>query len=280
MKVYNPTTPGFRGRVITRRDDLWKGKPFKKLTQGKTRISGKNNKGRTTVWWRGGGHKRLYRIIDFKRQMFGLQGTVRRIEYDPNRSGRIALIDYGDDEKLTHYIIAPHGLKSGDPVTQGPESPIKTGNALPLFNLPLGTVVHNVELIPGRGGQMARAAGTSCTLMKKDTGEGKYCTLRLQSGELRLVLGRCLATVGRVSNVMHSNRKLGKAGAKRWAGRRPHVRGVAMNPIDHPMGGGEGKTSGGRPSCTPWGVPCKGYRTRQNKRTEKFRVARRPSKKR
>jgi len=276
LKVWRPLTNGQRGRVTTRRDDLWGGKPHKALVMGKKRIGGRNNQGRTTVFWRGGGHKRLYRIIDFKRQLTGREGIVRRIEYDPNRSARIALIDYEGDVKATHYIIAPEGMKGGDPITQGPDSPIKTGNALPLLNIPVGTVVHNVELLPGKGAQMSRSAGTSCTLVKK--ADDGYASIKLQSGEVRLVLSRCYATIGVVSNAQHANRKLGKAGASRHLGRRPHVRGVVMNPVDHPMGGGEGRTSGGRPSCTPWGVPCKGYRTRNNPRTDAFRISRRPPK--
>jgi len=276
LKVWRPLTNGQRGRVTTRRDDLWGGKPHKALVMGKKRIGGRNNQGRTTVFWRGGGHKRLYRIIDFKRQLTGREGIVRRIEYDPNRSARIALIDYEGDVKATHYIIAPEGMKGGDPITQGPDSPIKTGNALPLLNIPVGTVVHNVELLPGKGAQMSRSAGTSCTLVKK--ADDGYASIKLQSGEVRLVLSRCYATIGVVSNAQHANRKLGKAGASMHLGRRPHVRGVVMNPVDHPMGGGEGRTSGGRPSCTPWGVPCKGYRTRNNPRTDAFRISRRPPK--
>uniref|UniRef100_A0A7S0RN69 Large ribosomal subunit protein uL2m n=1 Tax=Pyramimonas obovata TaxID=1411642 RepID=A0A7S0RN69_9CHLO len=277
LKIWRPLTPGQRGRVTTKRNELWKGKPHKALTVGLKKSGGRNNQGRTTVWWRGGGAKRLYRIIDFKRQLTGVEGVVRRIEYDPNRSARIALVDYEGDAKATHYIIAPDGIKAGDPVTQGPEAPIKPGNALPLINIPVGSVIHNVELLPGKGGQLARAAGSSCTLVKK--AEDGYASIKLQSGEVRLVLSRCYATIGVVSNKEHANRKLGKAGASRHLGRRPHVRGVAMNPVDHPMGGGEGRTSGGRPSCTPWGVPCKGFRTRNNPRTDVFRVARRPPKK-
>ncbi|KAK3281454.1 54S ribosomal protein L2 mitochondrial [Cymbomonas tetramitiformis] len=277
MKSFKPTSPGIRSRLITSRDGLWKGKPYKPLTKGLTKKGGRSGgTGRITVRHRGGGHKRLYRIIDFKRRLFGLTGIVRRIEYDPNRTARIALIDYEGDYKLTHYIIAPDGLKAGDLITQGPDSPVRNGNALPIENIPVGTTVHNVELLPGNGGQLARSAGASCTLIKKD--EKGYATLRLTSGEMRLVLLQCMATVGVVSNKNHFNTRLGKAGVKRWLGFKPTVRGVAMNPIDHPHGGGEGRTSGGRPSCTPWGVPTKGYRTRNNKRTDVFRVARRPSK--
>jgi large subunit ribosomal protein L2 len=258
---------------------LWKGRPYRPLTHGIHKTGGRNHQGRTTAFWRGGGHKRLYRIIDFKRSLTGLQGTVRRIEYDPNRTARIALIDYKEHPKLTHYMIAPDGLQIGDPVTQGPDAPIKNGNALPLDNMPVGTVMHNVEIRPGRGGQMARAAGASATLIKKDKASG-FSTLRLQSGEMRMVSSKCMATVGLVSNKEHHNTNKGKAGANRWLGKRPHVRGVAMNPIDHPMGGGEGRTSGGRrSSVTPWGVPCKGYRTRNNPDTDRYRVSRRPDKK-
>mmetsp|Transcript_50402 Transcript_50402/g.93909 ORF Transcript_50402/g.93909 Transcript_50402/m.93909 type:complete len:376 (+) Transcript_50402:50-1177(+) len=262
LKFYRPLTPGMRGRITTRRNHLWKGKPYAPLTKGLSKTGGRNHQGRTTVFWRGGGHKRLYRIIDFKRKLTGLVGTVRRLEYDPNRSARIALVDYQEDPKLTHYMLAPDGMQPGDPVTQGPNAPIKTGNALPLANMPVGTIVHNVEIQPGLGAKLARAAGTSCTLIKKDKNTG-FATMRLQSGEMRLILMGSMATVGIVSNKEHQNRVLGKAGANRWLGKRPHVRGVAMNPIDHPMGGGEGRTSGGRPSCTPWGVPCKGFRTRK-----------------
>lgn len=267
MKVYKPTSPGMRGRVITRRDGLWKGKPWKALTEGMKRIGGRNNAGRTTVWHRGGGHKRVYRKVDFKRQLWDVTGNVERIEYDPNRSARIALVDYGETHKKA-YIIAPDGLKPGDVVQAGPSAGIQLGNALPLSSMPIGTIVHNVEMVPKRGGQLARAAGTHATLLKK--GEDGYALIKLSSGEQRKVLNGCMATVGTVSNKDHSNRKLGKAGAKRWLGRRPVVRGVAMNPIDHPHGGGEGKTSGGRPSVTPWGKPTKGKRTRNNPRTDKF----------
>lgn len=277
MKAFKPTSPGIRSRLITSREGLWKGKPYKPLTKGLTKKGGRSGgTGRITVRHRGGGHKRLYRTIDFKRRLFGLTGVVRRIEYDPNRTAHIALVDYEGNHKLTHYIIAPDGLKAGDVITQGPDSPVRNGNALPIENIPVGTTVHNVELLPGKGGQLARSAGASCTLIKKD--EKGYATLRLTSGEMRLVLLQCMATVGVVSNKNHFNTRLGKAGVKRWLGFKPTVRGVAMNPIDHPHGGGEGRTSGGRPSCTPWGVPTKGYRTRNNKRTDVFRVARRPSK--
>lgn len=277
MKVYRPTSPGTRGRVITRRDGLWKGKPWKALTEGIKRISGRNNSGKTTVWHRGGGHKRTYRKVDFKRQLWDVAAAVERIEYDPNRSARIALINYGEVHGHS-YIIAPDGLRPGDSVEAGPSASIQLGNALPLSSIPVGTVLHNVEMVPKRGGQLARAAGTYATLLRK--GEDGYALIKLSSGEQRKVLNGCMATVGAVSNKEHSNRKLGKAGASRWLGRRPTVRGVAMNPIDHPHGGGEGKTSGGRPSVTPWGKPTKGRRTRNNPRTDKFIQTRRHDAKR
>ena len=246
---------------------------MKALTVGLKKRGGRNNAGRITVWHKGGGHKRLYRVIDFKRDLEGVRGVIRRLEYDPNRTTHIALVDYEGGHKSS-YVLAPHGAQAGDALESGPESDIKIGNALPLKNIPLSTTIHNIELVPGRGGQMCRSAGSSATLVKK--GDDGYCVVRLPSGEQRLVLEGCKATIGMLSNRGHQNRNIGKAGANRWRGIRPTTRGVAMNPIDHPHGGGEGRTSGGRPSCTPWGVHTKGHRTRNNKRTDQFRVSRRP----
>lgn len=267
-----PTSPGRRQvQKVVRK--LHKGKPHASLVESKNRTGGRNCLGRITTRYRGGGHKRLYRLIDFKRNKWGIPGKVERIEYDPNRSANIALILYADGER--RYIIAPKGIKIGDPIIAGPESPIKVGNALPLNNIPLGTVVHCIELKPGKGAQIARSAGTAVQLLAR---EGNYATIRLRSGEMRKVLANCQATIGEVGNEEHNLISLGKAGAKRWRGIRPHVRGVAMNPVDHPMGGGEGKTSGGRHPCTPWGKPTKGYKTRKNKRTTKLIVRSRDKK--
>ena len=273
MKAYKPTSPGQRGRITTSRKMLWPGRPLKALTVGLKKTGGRNNAGRVTVWHRGGGHKRLYRMIDFKRDLTGVMGTIRRLEYDPNRSTHIALVDFEDGHK-PRYVLAPHGAQPGDTLESGAESDIKVGNALPLKNIPLQTTIHNIELYPGRGGQLCRSAGSAATLIKK--GDDGYCVLRLPSGEQRLVLEKCMATIGMLSNRGHQNRNIGKAGANRWRGIRPTTRGVAMNPIDHPHGGGEGRTSGGRPSVTPWGKHTKGARTRNNKRTDAFRVSRRP----
>lgn len=273
MKTYKPTSPGQRGRVTTSRTMLWKGRPVKALTVGLRKTGGRNHKGRITVWHKGGGHKRLYRMIDFKRDLTGVPGTIRRLEYDPNRSTHIALVDYEAGNK-PRYVLAPHGALPGDVIESGPDSDIRVGNALPLKNIPLQTTIHNIELRPGRGGQLCRSAGSAATLVKKGT-DG-YCVVRLPSGEQRLVKENCMATIGMLSNRGHQNRNIGKAGANRWRGIRPTTRGVAMNPIDHPHGGGEGRTSGGRPSVTPWGVHTKGKRTRNNKRTDQFRVSRRP----
>jgi large subunit ribosomal protein L2 len=246
-------------------------KPEKRLLEGRTRQrSGRNNQGRVTVRFHGGGHKRRYRVIDFRRDKLGIPARVAAIEYDPNRSARIALLHYSDGEK--RYILAPVGLRVGAVVMSGPEAEIRPGNALPLANLPLGTVVHNVELKPGRGGQLVRSAGGSAQLMAR---EGALATLRMPSGEQRYVHVACMATVGQVGNADHENLSLGKAGRSRWLGQRPHNRGVTMNPVDHPMGGGEGKSSGGRHPCTPWGVPTKGHKTRRNQRTDKWIVKRR-----
>lgn len=262
-----PTSPGRRFVVKVVSEDLHKGAPYAPLTEAKTRKGGRNNNGRITTRHQGGGHKQKYRIIDFRRNKDGVIGEVERIEYDPNRSAHIALIKYLDGER--RYIIAPKGLKAGDRIQSGSGAPIKTGNALPLRNIPLGSTVHNVELKPGKGGQLARSAGGSVQVLAK---EGAHVTLRLRSGEMRKVNAECRATIGEVSNSEHSLRSLGKAGAKRWRGVRPTVRGVAMNPVDHPHGGGEGRTSGGRNPVTPWGVPTKGYKTRTNKRTRKMIV--------
>jgi len=265
-----PTSPGRRFVVNVVDKDLHKGKPFAALTESKNRISGRNNRGKITVRHRGGGHKQRYRIIDFKRNKDDIIATVERIEYDPNRSANIALVLYADGER--RYIIAPKGLKAGDQIVSGNSVAIQKGNTLPLSNIPLGSVIHCVELKPKKGAQIARSAGTSVQLVAK---EGNYATLRLRSGEVRKVLSECRATLGEVSNSEHSLRKLGKAGASRWRGVRPTVRGVVMNPVDHPHGGGEGKTSGGRHPVSPWGTPTKGYKTRSNKRTDKLIVRRR-----
>jgi len=265
-----PTSPGRRFVVSVVDKDLHKGKPFAALTESKNRISGRNNRGKITVRHRGGGHKQRYRIIDFKRNKDDIIATVERIEYDPNRSANIALVLYADGER--RYIIAPKGLKAGDQIVSGNSVAIQKGNTLPLSNIPLGSVIHCVELKPKKGAQIARSAGTSVQLVAK---EGNYVTLRLRSGEVRKVLSECRATLGEVSNSEHSLRKLGKAGASRWRGVRPTVRGVVMNPVDHPLGGGEGKTSGGRHPVSPWGMPTKGYKTRSNKRTDKLIVRRR-----
>ncbi|RAU21236.1 50S ribosomal protein L2 [Paramagnetospirillum kuznetsovii] len=272
LKTYNPTTPGQRQLVQVDRSELWKGKPEKSLTEGLRSKGGRNNTGRITMRWRGGGHKRRYRIIDFKRTKFDMAATVERLEYDPNRTAFIALIAYADGEKA--YIIAPQRLAVGDQVIAGEKVDIKPGNAMPLKNIPVGTVVHNVELKVGKGAQLARSAGTYVQLVGKDQG---YAQLRLSSGELRMVRGECMATIGAVSNPDQQNVSLGKAGRSVWLGRRPSVRGVAMNPIDHPHGGGEGRTSGGRHPVTPWGKPTKGKKTRSNKKTDRLIMRRRQS---
>lgn len=270
LKSYRPTTPSQRQLVLVDRSELWKGKPEKSLTEGLRSQGGRNNTGRTTVRFRGGGHKRRYRIIDFKRGKFDVAATVERLEYDPNRSAFIALVRYADG--VLAYILAPQRLGVGDQVVSGQRVDIKPGNALPLKNIPVGTIVHNVEMKPGKGGQLARSAGTYVQLVGKDQG---YAQLRLSSGELRMVRGECLATIGAVSNPDQQNINLGKAGRVRWLGRRPHNRGVAMNPIDHPHGGGEGRTSGGRHPVTPWGKPTKGKKTRNNKKTDSLIMRRR-----
>jgi large subunit ribosomal protein L2 len=271
VKVYKPTSPGRRQMSVVDFSDLTKKKPEKSLLEGRTRqSSGRNNYGNVTVRFQGGGHKRRYRVIDFKRDKAGIPARVAAIEYDPNRSARIALLHYADGEK--RYILAPIGLRVGDPVMSGPEADIRPGNALPLAHIPLGSMVHNVELKPGRGGQLVRSAGGAAQLMAR---EGGLATLRMPSGEQRQVRTVCIATVGQVGNVDHENVSIGKAGRSRWLGKMPHNRGVTMNPVDHPMGGGEGRSSGGRHPCTPWGVPTKGHKTRRNQRTDKFIVKRR-----
>ena len=270
LKQYNPITPGQRGLVLIDRSELFKGKPVKKLTKGLTKSGGRNNTGRITSWQKGGGHKRRYRIIDFKRTKFDIQATVERIEYDPNRSAFIALIKYDDGE--LSYILAPQKLIVGDKVISSTKADIKPGNAMPLNAVPVGTIIHNIELKPGKGAQLARSAGSYVQVIGKDL---SYSILRLTSGEVRLVLSTCMCSIGAVSNQDNQNQNFGKAGRKRWMGKRPSVRGVAMNPIDHPHGGGEGKTSGGRHPVTPWGKPTKGKRTRNNKKTDRLIIRRR-----
>jgi large subunit ribosomal protein L2 len=274
LKKFNPITPSTRQLVIVDRSGLYKGKPVKGLTQGLTKSGGRNNYGRITARFIGGGHKRTYRIIDFKRRKFDIVGTVERIEYDPNRSAFIALIKYDDGE--LSYIIAPQRLAAGDKIVAGEAVDVKPGNAMPLASMPVGTIIHNVEMKPGKGGQIARSAGAYAQLVGRDQG---MAILRLNSGEQRIVSGQCLATVGAVSNPDHGNINLGKAGRKVWLGKRPHNRGVVMNPVDHPHGGGEGRTSGGRHPVTPWGKPTKGKKTRSNKATDKFIVRSRHLKK-
>lgn len=268
-----PTSPGRRFVVRVVNPDLHKGAPHKSLLDKKSKSGGRNNAGRITTRHRGGGHKQHYRVVDFKRNKDGIPAKVERIEYDPNRSAHLALLLYADGERA--YIIAPKGVKAGEELVSGEAAPIKSGNCLPLRNVPVGSLVHCVELKPGKGAQMVRSAGGSCQVVAR---EGTYATLRLRSGEMRKVLLDCRATLGEVSNSEHNLRSLGKAGASRWRGRRPTVRGVAMNPVDHPHGGGEGKTSGGRHPVSPWGMPTKGYKTRKNKRTDRLIVRRRGSK--
>ena len=274
LRTYKPATPSLRQLVKVDRSELYKGKPVKSLSRGLNKSGGRNNLGRTTSWLIGGGHKQSYRVIDFKRRKFDMSAKVERIEYDPNRTSYIALVKYQDGELA--YIIAPQRLRAGDEVISGQSVDVKPGNAMPLSGMPVGTIVHNVELKPGKGGQMARAAGTYAQLVGRDQG---YALLRLKSGETRMVPAECLATVGAVSNPDHMNETIGKAGRHRWMGIRPSVRGVAMNPIDHPHGGGEGKTSGGRHPVTPWGKSTKGKKTRNNKSTTKFIVRSRHVKK-
>lgn len=274
LKTFKPITPGLRQLVLVDRSDLYKGKPVKTLTEGKSSTGGRNNLGRITSRFRGGGHKRSYRLVDFKRRKLDVAATVERIEYDPNRSAFIALIKYVDGE--LSYILAPQRLAVGDSVIAAESADVKPGNAMPIANIPVGTIVHNVELKIGKGGAVARSAGTYAQIVGRDEG---YVILRLNSGEQRLVHGRCFASIGAVSNPDHMNVSIGKAGRNRWLGWRSHNRGVAMNPIDHPHGGGEGRTSGGRHPVTPWGFPTKGKKTRSNKRTDKFIVSSRHSKK-
>jgi len=265
LKKFNPTTPSQRQLVIVDRSELYKGKPVKALTEGLNSSGGRNNAGRVTARYRGGGHKRSYRIIDFKRRKWDMEATVERLEYDPNRTGFIALIKYEDGELA--YILAPQRLAPGDKVIAGASADIKPGNAMPLRAIPVGTIIHNVEMKPEKGGQIARSAGSYAQLVGRD---GAFSILRLNSGEQRLIHSTCMATIGAVSNPDNSNMNYGKAGRMRWLGFRPHVRGVAMNPVDHPHGGGEGRTSGGRHPVTPWGKPTKGKKTRTNKSSTKF----------
>jgi large subunit ribosomal protein L2 len=273
LKKYNPTTPGQRQLVLVDRSGLWKGAPEKSLTEGQKSTGGRNNLGRVTSRFRGGGHKQRYRLIDWKRNKFDAEGTVLRLEYDPNRTAFIALVQYADGEK--RYILAPQRLKEGDKVVAGEKTDVKPGNAMKLKSMPVGTIIHNIELKPGKGGQLCRSAGTYGQLVGRDQG---YAQIKLASGELRVVRQDCMATVGAVSNPDHMNASLGKAGRKRWLGKRPHNRGVAMNPIDHPLGGGEGRTSGGRHPVSPWGQIAKGGKTRSNKATDKYIIRRRKKK--
>ncbi len=273
IKTYRPTSPAIRFRTTLDNSELASERPLKGLTRSKQRISGRNNKGRLTIRHRGGGHKKLFRIIDFRRDKRDIPARVVHLEYDPNRSARIALLSYADGEK--RYILAPNGLTMGTTVIAGEGADILVGNALPLKNIPLGTMVHNIEMKKGKGAQMARSAGTAAQLLAK---EGGYAQIKLPSGETRKVHLDCYATIGQVGNLDHENISIGKAGRNRWLGKRPTVRGVAMNPIDHPHGGGEGKTSGGRNPVSPWGLPTKGYKTRNNKRTQRFIIKRRDKK--
>ncbi len=270
LKQYNPTTPSTRGLVKVDRSHIWKGRPHKPLTEGLKSTGGRNNMGRITSWHRGGGHKKLYRIVDFKRNRFDVEAVVERIEYDPNRTSYIALIKYSDNKYS--YILAPQKLVIGDTVITSEKADIKFGNCMPLRAIPVGTQIHNIEMKPGKGGQIARSAGAYAQLAGKDNG---FAQIKLRSGELRVVPLECVATIGVVSNAEHQNETIGKAGRSRWLGRRPVVRGVAMNPIDHPHGGGEGKTSGGRHPCSPWGQSAKGKKTRKNKTTGKYIIKRR-----
>jgi large subunit ribosomal protein L2 len=270
LKTLKPVTNGTRGTVLIDRSELWKGRPVKALTEGKKSMGGRNAHGHITTRHQGGGHKQRYRLVDFKRRKHDVPATVERIEYDPNRSAFIALVKYDDGEQ--NYIIAPQRLRAGDKVVAGTKADIKPGNAMPLKAMPVGTICHNVELKIGKGGQLARSAGTYVQLVGRD---GEYALLRLSSGEMRMVRGECMATVGAVSNPDRMNQTIGKAGRARWMGVRPTVRGVAMNPVDHPLGGGEGRSSGGRHPVSPWGQGAKGTRTRNNKRTDRMIVRRR-----
>ena len=274
VRNYKPTSPGRRGMSVSDFSEVTRGKPERSLVEGRVnRTGGRNGRGRITSWQRGGGHKRRYRRIDFRREKFGVPARVAAIEYDPNRSANIALLHYRDGEK--RYIVAPAEVRVGDVLESGPSAEIRPGNALPLAKVPLGTVVHAIEMKPRKGAQLVRAAGLGAQLMAR---EGRYATLRMPSGEHRLIHVDCMATIGQVGNADQENASIGKAGRSRWLGRRPNVRGVAMNPVDHPMGGGEGKSAGGRHPCTPWGVPTKGHKTRKNRRTQKYVVKRRGKK--
>ena len=270
LRKYRPLTPTQRFRTVATFDEVTRAKPEKGLTEHLPRSGGRDNSGHTSAWLRGGGHRKLYRVIDFKRDKQGIPARVAHIEYDPNRSARIALLHYVDGEK--RYIVAPAAVKVGDMLLSGPEAEVRPGNALPLGSVPLGTFIYGVELVPGKGAQLARSAGTYCQLMAK---EGDYAQLRLPSGEMRKVRVNCMCTIGQVGNEDHQNIVIGKAGKTRWMGRRPSVRGVAMNPVDHPMGGGEGKSSGGRHPCSPWGLLAKGKKTRKRKLSDKLIVRRR-----
>lgn len=273
IKQHKPTNAARRFQTVAAFDELTRSKPEKSLTEGLATKGGRNNKGRITVRFRGGRHKRRYRVVDFRRDKTGVPAKVKAIEYDPNRSARIALLFYADGEK--RYILWPQGLEVGAEVVSGENAPINPGNSMPLHKIPPGTIVHNIELKIGKGGQFVRSAGAGAQLMAK---EGSYALVKMPSGEMRRIHIECQATIGQVGNVDHENISLGKAGRKRWKGRKPHNRGVTMNPVDHPMGGGEGRSSGGRHPCTPWGVPTKGFRTRSNKRTDKMIVRRRKAK--
>jgi large subunit ribosomal protein L2 len=270
LRQFNPVTASLRGTVLIDRSDLWKGKPVKALTEGKIGTGGRNNHGRITSRFIGGGHKQSYRYVDFKRRKFDVPATVERLEYDPNRSAFIALVKYRDGE--LSYILAPQRLRAGDSVVAGQRVDIKPGNAMPMAVIPVGTIIHNIEMKPGAGGKIARAAGTYAQLVGKDAG---WAQIKLMSGELRMVRAECMASIGAVSNPDNMNQKIGKAGRTRWLGKRPHNRGVVMNPVDHPLGGGEGRSSGGRHPVTPWGKPTKGYKTRSNKRTDDLIIRRR-----
>ncbi len=273
IKTYRPYTETRRFQTGLTFDEITASKPYRPLLEPKTRNSGRNSQGELTIWRRGGGHKRQYRIIDFKRDKFGIPARVATVEYDPNRSAFISLLHYADGDK--RYILYPLGLKVGDKVVSGPEADIVVGNALPLRSIPVGTLIHNIELRLGKGGQLVRSAGGAAQLLSK---EREYAQVRLPSGEVRMVHLDCMASIGQVGNPDHENISIGKAGRQRWRGRRPTVRGVAMNPVDHPLGGGEGKTSGGRHPTTPWGKPTRGYKTRNNKQTDRFIVKRREKK--
>jgi large subunit ribosomal protein L2 len=273
LRTYKPVTPGRRTLVLVNRSELWKGRPHKGLVEGRGSTGGRNNHGHITTRHKGGGHKKLLRVVDFRRQKVDVEATVERLEYDPNRTAWLALLKYADGEHA--YILAPQRIAIGDKVVAGPRADIKPGNALPIQNIPVGTVIHNVEIKPGKGGQLARSAGTYVQLVGKDQG---FALLRLSSGETRKVMAECMATIGAVSNPDHANQIMGKAGRMRWKGVRPTVRGTAMNPVDHPHGGGEGRTKGGRHPVSPWGTPTKGYKTRKNKRTDHLIVRRRNAK--